>query len=722
MLLAELGLAFISGVWISTVLSVPTFAVVSISAVCAGSAWITRRRPTWVWWLIVSAFALGIARHAGTKSHPGIHDIAHYVGRTAQMVGNVSSEPDVRDTGVSYLVTVNHLIKGGVSEIVSGKVRVRVSRSVEWGYGDRLTLRARLYPAIALPPDVGGVMQFPRVLTRLPESSGWGQWITSIRRRLEDNINAWLPEPEAALLIAVAVGAHTAALGDLGKPLIASGLIHVIAISGIKVALVAGMLYQLSALTGRRLIALVFPVSGIVVYVALTGFTPAGLRSGSMWALVLIAGYLGRSTVALVSLAFAVAVMVAIDPSLLWDLGFQMSVCGTVSIVALATPLSNRFTRIPTPFRQALCVTIAAQVGTLPVVISGFHTVAVWGPLANMVVLPLLPALIILGFALGTVSGAPIVAAPVAAAAYFLLHSVTSVALAIGRLPGVANVLSVEPVQTALYYLLLIPVMAYALRRENFAPPGGSHDLDASVVVTFAALLGFGTAAALTPTHALGTTVKWLGSGNALLVQSVGNTMLIDGSSKPMALLERLGAALPINAHEIGAIVVTDPRASNVAALREVLRHYRVGEVLDVGVQYPSLLYAQWRHDIRDRAVPAFTLRAGTSITVGKVRAVALAPDTTCSLPVHCSGVIRLDLPGTFMVVATGAGSRQQHELVFSSDLRRVGEAVVYGADGYDVAFTQSLRAARVLSDAPVPSLPTSLLHLGAPRVLYSHS
>jgi len=501
-LLAELGLAFITGVCVSAVLSVPTFAVVSVSAVCAGSAWFSRRRHTWVWWLIVCAFALGTARHAGTKSHPGIHDIAHYTGRTVQMVSSVLSEPDVRDTEVSYLVSVDHLITGGASEIVSGKVRVRVSRSVEWGYGDRLTLRARLDPAISLPPDVAGVMQFPHVLSRRPVSSGFGEWITSIRRRFKDSINAWLPEPEAALLIAVAIGAHTAALGDLGKPLIASGLIHVIAISGIKVALVAGMLY----------------------------------------------------------------------------------------------------------------------------------------------------------------------------------------------------------------------------RRENFAPPGGSHDLDASVVVTFAALLKLGTASALTPTHALGTTVQWLGSGNSLLVQSVGNTMLIDGSSKPMALLERLGAALPTNAHEIGSIVVTDPRASNVAALREVLRHYRVGEVLDVGAQYPSLLYAQWRHDLRRRAFPAFALRAGARVTVGRVQVVALAPDATCSLPIRCSGVVRLDLPGTPMVVATGAGSRQQHELVFNSGLRTVGEVVLHSADGYDAAFAQSLRGARVFSDSHVPSLPTYVLHPAAPRVLYPQS
>ncbi len=152
MLLAELALAFITGVWVSTVLSVPTFAVVSVTAVCVGSAWFSRRRHTLVCCLVVFAFALGTARHAGTKSHPGIHDIAHYTGRTVQMVGSVLSEPDVPDTGVSYLVSVDHLVTGRVPKDVSGKVRVRVSRSVEWGYRDRLTLRARLDPAVSLPP------------------------------------------------------------------------------------------------------------------------------------------------------------------------------------------------------------------------------------------------------------------------------------------------------------------------------------------------------------------------------------------------------------------------------------------------------------------------------------------------------------------------------------------------------------------------------------------
>src|SRR5439155_16731306 len=133
-------------------------------------------------------------------------------------------------------------------------------------------------------------------------------------------------------------------------------------------------------------------------YVLLTGATVSGVRSAAMWTLLFVAVVLGRNTVSLVSLSVIVGLMVAAQPQLVWDSAFQLTAIGTAAIVAFSTPISQRVEVIPSPVREAFAVTLAAQLGTLPVVILGFHVVSLTGPIANALVLPLLPLLIALGF------------------------------------------------------------------------------------------------------------------------------------------------------------------------------------------------------------------------------------------------------------------------------------------------------------------------------------
>lgn len=577
-------------------------------------------------------------------------------------------------------------------------------------YGEAVSLRGRLlaprnsaavpFADILARRGIRSEMRYPRLRDRGPASTGWLGWVVPVRQHLEAGINASLPEPEAALLVAITLGARSASLGDLTPVLVATGLIHIIAISGIKVALVAGTLFELCRRLRRRTIALVTPLIGLAVYVLLTGATASGLRSALMWSMVFLADYLGRRTVALVSLGFVAALMVGFDPSLPWDIGFQLSTVGTFAIVAFASPLSDRFRLLISPFREAFFVTLAAQIGTLPIVAIGFHLLSGSGPLANTLVLPLLSLLIILGFVLGAFSGVAFIAWPVGAAAYALLHGAIALVDVLARIPATWPVSALPPEVVVVYYLVVGGLAGLVFHRTGWAPV--SHPISRSREFSLALLVA---ASALTVTRvqagdAGATDLHWLGSGHSILLQSRSRVALIDGSARPLGLLTALGRALPYDRRTVDLVLVTDARSGNVSGLEAVLQHYHIGEVLDTGAQYPSATYARWRAELRSRRIPVYALRTGVAVRLGDAQIEALGPDALYPQPQDAAGMLRVTLPGHSFLLATAASRRELTEAVFRPVHMRSDVLVIDGRQGVPRSFLAAVRPCLLYSRA----------------------
>lgn len=659
---------FLTGV----VLGVPVPVVLALPlAVClAGAAYRVRSRRWWSLLLCLSFLVLGSMRASHAVTAMG--NVGRLNGHVVQLTGSVAEEPDIRDTGANYVIAITGMTVAGATRPVTGRVQVHTTRAETLDYGDRVTLSGRLsaprndslvpYRTVLARRGIASVMRFPRILDLGPGGAGLAAFIVRLRQALEAGINTWLPEPEAALLIAITLGARSASLGTVAQSLVATGLIHIIAISGIKVAMVAGTGYALLRRLPSRPVTLLSALLLLAVYVFLTGDTVSGERSAVMWAMVFLAAYLGRGTLAWQSLAMVAGVMVALQPALVWDPAFQMTALGTASIVAFSDRLMQIFGRLPSPFREAFCVTLAAQAGTIPVVAISFHVISAWGPLANALVLPLLPLLIVLGFALGAVSALPEVAAVVSAFAYVLLHILLSAASALAELPGAFPVGTISAPAIAAYYLAGAALSVWTLKKVHWTPvsrrPATGKDLAFGLGLGAAVLTG-----TLIPASGPRARLQWLGTGEALLLQSGGRVILVDGSPYPFQLLEALGNDLGMRRH-IDAVIVTDPR-TNVAGLIDVLSHYSVGEVLDVGCEYPSLTYARWRAVLRDRHIPVYALRTGTSLTSGTATITAIGPDAVYPKPQDSIGLLRVSVSGRTALIVGAASRRELTEAVF---------------------------------------------------------
>src|SRR5205823_14008486 len=140
-------------------------------------------------------------------------------------------------------------------------------------------------------------------------------------------------------------------------------------------------------------------VGTVVFFVVLTGAEPSVLRAGVMAVLALVGVVLGRPRSTASLLGAAVLILLVADPSLVYDIGFQLSVAATAGMVALASPLAQRLRFLPKPIALAAGTTLAAQLGVSPVLLYQFHQVPEVTLLANVFAFPAVPAAMLLGLA-----------------------------------------------------------------------------------------------------------------------------------------------------------------------------------------------------------------------------------------------------------------------------------------------------------------------------------
>src|SRR5438445_1311523 len=120
-----------------------------------------------------------------------------------------------------------------------------------------------------------------------------------------------------------------------------------------------------------------------------------GQRRWVCWSFV--AGRLRRDSHVFVSLALTGAFMLGLKPGLAHDVSFQLSFAGTAGIAAMTDGIAKRLRWIPALLRDPFAATLAAEAATWPLMLANFHQLSIMAPAANALVLPLLPAIMVLG-------------------------------------------------------------------------------------------------------------------------------------------------------------------------------------------------------------------------------------------------------------------------------------------------------------------------------------
>jgi competence protein ComEC len=180
----------------------------------------------------------------------------------------------------------------------------------------------------------------------------------------------------------------------------AAGLTHLTAVSGANVTIVCGAVLLCAAIVGPR-IAVALAAVVMVAFVVVVQPTPSVLRAAVMGAITLLAIVSARRRQAIPALSATVIGLLAVAPHLAVDVGFALSVAATAALVVLAPAWSRRLVARgwPKPLADAVCVAVAAQLVTAPLIAGVSGNLSVIGVVANVLVAPVIAPITVLGTA-----------------------------------------------------------------------------------------------------------------------------------------------------------------------------------------------------------------------------------------------------------------------------------------------------------------------------------
>jgi len=443
-----------------------------------------------------------------------------------------------------------------------------------------------------------------------------------IRARAETALGQGMPKREAELARGFVLGQDERIDSRTVEDFRRSGLAHLLAVSGQNVALLGLLAIPLLAAFGLGLRArLLWTIGLIAVYVPLAGAEPSIQRAGIMGALSLWATLGGRRASRFYALLFAAVAMLAIDPGIAADVGWQLSFAAVLGILLLAGPLRRAIAGAigERGLRRALAdgaaMTIAATLATAPLIAFHFEAVSITTLLANLLALPAVAPAMWLGMlaaAAGQVPGAPVellnaVNAP-------LLAYVAQVAAWCGR-PSWAYIdVHVGAWGLAASYAALAVVALVVIRVPRL--------LVALAVAGACALAwaasGSGDAGAAPPAGGLRVSVLDVGQGDAVLLQPAGApAILVDGGPPGAGLAGKLRDA---GVDRLGAAILTHDQSDHAGGIRELLGSFPVERLLFAGIGRSS------RAAARAAGVPARRLARGAVLRAGRLRLEALWP------------------------------------------------------------------------------------------------
>ena len=457
--------------------------------------------------------------------------------------------------------------------------------------GERVTVAGRLGP---VPRSRRDRLATRHVAARLNVEQV-GRWspggplsraANGVRRTLLRGA-ASLPDDQRALCAGLVLGDDREQDPGTVDDFRASGLAHLLAVSGQNVAFVlalAAPVLRRLGLRGRFVAAL----GVLAAFGVLTRWEPSVLRAEAMAAVALLAATLGRPASTLRVLALAVSGLVLVDPLLVRSVGFLLSCGACAGIAVLSGPLSRR---LPLP----LAVTLAAQVGVAPVLVPVFGGLPPASVPANLLAVPAAGPVMMWGLAAGLPAG--VVGEPLAT----VLHVPTR--LLVGWVAGVARWAAAVPLAElrAPEVVVIAAAVAVAVWRPRLRLPALGVGATACL---WAAVVG-GSAADR------GTTV----ARGARLWREGGATVLVVDRSRAGPLLSGLRGA-KVRSVDVVAVRSASPRAVQA-----------MGPVLE-------------RHPARLVLTPA-TARSGTALTVGGLRVDVVATRPRLDVRVSPSGARR---------------------------------------------------------------------------------
>ncbi|MBO7512712.1 MAG: DNA internalization-related competence protein ComEC/Rec2 [Fibrobacter sp.] len=539
-----------------------------------------------------------------------------------------------RANGTAFIIQIGHEANASTN---SGKARVRLTEKRDLPGlpepGDSICYEAKWYPVN--DPTVPGAFNTREWLRsqgfaaygKFVHWKAWkGKWIPeksfyAFRRWIKGRFEEHLEPAETGLLLGLLAGDRSGIPEALRNDFQRSGLVHVLAISGFHVVLLAGMLMVfLKATRLPHKAASIIAIILLAVYVPVTGGSPAVQRAVLMFAVPQVGLLFERPANTLNSLGVALLFILLPSPHELWNTGFQLSAAATAGI--LIGNAYNPLKHIPDFLKHSKIwnffesfaisptyVTLCATLATSPFLIHHFKTLSPFAWLGNIVVVP--------AISWGMQAGLFALLSPIDfmretfcnAASFFLrLASLLTRQLSDSAQASV----TVGPLGPSILLLLTSLFLMFPLYRKNAV----ARFFCAFCLLAFSGIFCYqGYERIFNPTWSM--TVIDVGQGDSILLRTPGNRyILVDAGDKDrndsgkdiiVPFLHHIGV------QRLDALVITHPHKDHFGGAASLLRTFPVKEVWTnecsnstEGFEWMNVL-----DEAGERNVPVHSIRRG---------------------------------------------------------------------------------------------------------------
>jgi len=413
--------SFIGGIFLNSLLGISQIYLLGflILGILLISVFWRHKNPVVIGFCILF-LVFGIWRYQSFLSKLENSEIKKHINENITLIGIVDGEPGIREKVIKLEIKI---------EGIDDEILITTRKYPEYRYGDRLKITGRLeepqvldereedksssspfaiarefnYKNYLLKDGILAVINFPEIeLMGKDFGNPIMKILFSFKNKLKGSLNSLMSPPQSALLEALFFGDEENISKDWKEKFNLTGTRHITAVSGMNITIISALILNFLLSIGFwRQQAFYFSIILILLYILMIGAPASAIRAGIMGLLFLTAQHFGRISTGSRAIVFAATLMLFLNPLLLkFDIGFQLSFLAILGLIYLQPTFSDFFKRIPNllQLRYTLSSTLSAQFFTFPILIYNFGQISLISPLTNILIIPFLPIITILGF------------------------------------------------------------------------------------------------------------------------------------------------------------------------------------------------------------------------------------------------------------------------------------------------------------------------------------
>jgi competence protein ComEC len=708
MYLIAISLAWVAGIFLGSLYNIPL--LLSLSGLLPLSLVFIFRKSTraLIFFAICFFTFFGAAFFSQTTLSDKLDGDDLNTQDIRQIKGQISSVPEVQDTYTRFELSVTGVKEETAWYAFKGNILILVPLYPEYHYGDKISVTGTLekppvfddfdYQAYLAKKEIYFTLYHPQIeiLEKATEFDFY-VWINNLRETLSSKLSAALPEPQASLAQGIVLGIRSTIPDSLKTNLSITGTAHILAISGVNLSIIAGLLVVLGIwIFGRRHYIYVWlALLMICFYVLITGMQTPVIRAAIMASIFLFAELLGRQKNIFAALCLSAAIMTGINPDILFEVSFQLTFAAMIGLIFITPLLQDYFNKVIsrkigeegfivktlTLIIDSLCITFGATMAVWPIIAYNFNIFSIVGPISTILITPVLAPIIILGSA---VAGIGIFSPPIAQivgwAAWLFLSYMIWVVNIFSSFPFAAfNTGKINYNLAWIYYFILITALAVKINFQklrrlssnlipriidgfNLVADGFTGLRVKLILIPLLIIAGLTTySAASLPDSNLHVSFLDVGEGDAVLIQNGNQNILIDGGPGSQAVCLGLGSKLPFWDRSIDIMILTHPHLDHLGGLIEVLKRYKIKKLLMPDLVSDSPFYQEFLGMISLNQIPTESARTGQKIILNNNTSMEVL-----NSPSNIIGISGDDLENSGIVLRL---TRNQISFLFTADI-----------------------------------------------------